>query len=113
MNLDDLNDFINGIDVEPFTPLQKANIKKRYGNNLNMSGVGIYVDPNFEKDYLAFESESTYKNWQYYAGLEYISKDDISVIIKFNGDFLCLIDRYSCDRIEEIFDTISDDETED
>ena len=80
-------------DLDAFT---KATYDQISEIHHNASSSRIY----YNDEYLIFTSESTLKNWQYYAGYEYI--DDEPDMIRVNGEFLAI---YS----EDIDERISDD----
>jgi len=100
-----INDFIiefidrvTGDDLENF---KKASYKQIDDLHSNASSQGIY----YSDEYLIFLSESTYKNWQYYGGYEYI--DDMPDMIVIDGDFCVIYAAHLHDRVSGDLDFLN------
>jgi len=87
-------------DLEDFT---KATYEQISNLHHNASTNGIY----YNDEYLIFTSESTLKNWKYYAGYEYI--DDEPDMIRINGKFLVIYPEYIDDRISSDLEQLNDE----
>jgi hypothetical protein len=89
-------------ETNSFTPKQKEAIRKNFTHNITCYGV------QYNNACLVITSISTYKNWRYYAGLEYIGDDEFNMA-SINGEFYAV---YFCDneRIQRILDILIQNE---
>lgn len=109
MSLVDINDktffvlpdnisMLFGITDEPYSSISENELFLPITNsNHGCTKSDVY----WSEQYLLFTKESTFKNWQYYAGLEYAENVEI---INVDGRFWALYDAQSDDRIQDIID---------
>ena len=100
-----------GVDPENLKELnteQKSMLKRRFTENLNVREV--FYGKQDGKMALVFESPNTYKNWQYYAGLEYCGDEDLSCFQHYDGTYIRVLSGH--DRIDDIVVRLMDMENE-
>ncbi len=108
MNPQEIAEILNKVfdieDSEPkeLTKEQKSILEKRFTHNIRTFGVML----DKENDLLIFTNKNAYKNWLYYAGLEYIEEVP-SQLVK-DGEFILFYSRYDHDRIETIIDLLEE-----
>ena len=110
-HLNELQNQINNLteilgDLRDETPLEitqnaKNKIKERYTSNVTLSGVEVYKDSN-----VILLSKQCFKNWLYYAGLEY----DITDIkmIELDGTVILDVLNSSSSRLSDLFNLLID-----
>lgn len=101
LNYPDLvNDFFDyiGVDIDE---LKKATYDQIKNLHRNASSSGVY----FSEEHLVFSNENTLKNWDYYAGYEYI--DNTPNMIKIDGYYFAVYKKYDDDRIESDLDILN------
>jgi len=87
-------------DFRSFTEEEKDNLKK-YIHNFCLSLSGILRSEN----HILIANMETWDNWKYYAGLEYLNRDDYS-IYQHEGEFAVLLCRTANEKLEILFDTL-------
>jgi len=70
---------------------------------------GLDMPSYFTEDYIIFTDEATMKNWQYYAGFEYLGSPEI---LKKGETFICAYSIYNDtdDRIKDYLDIMNNTE---
>jgi hypothetical protein len=91
--------FFEYLDIDP-KELKKMTYKIANTLHRNATGVGVFYDD----ENIVFTSESSYKNWLYYAGYEYI--DGMPVMIHLDGDFYAVYNENDDERIAEDIDRL-------
>ena len=92
-----------GYEDEIFTisPEQKKLLRDRFSFNLLTAGV-FFSDEN-----LYITNESTFKNWLYYAGFEYIK--DYDMIKKGSTGEFMVVFSINEGRVEEVLETLNEE----
>jgi len=96
-------DFEDG--VKEATKEQKSIIRDRFSN---LQTNGIFYSDNGE---LIFTSESTWKNWMYYAGFEYIGEEYDMLKSYSQGDFLVVYPPENS-RVNDVIDMLEESAVE-
>lgn len=98
---DDLS-FDDAMNAEFFEKLAYEN----KGIPHNATASAVY----FSENYLLFTSESSHKNWLYYAGLEYVEEERGEPnIVKVDGEFYALYSRDGSERVERLIDNLNNE----
>ena len=84
--------------IESFT---KATYEQINDLHHNASTYGIY----YNEDFIIFTNSESLKNWQYYAGYEYI--DEQPDMIRVNGQFMAIYESDLDERIENDLDMLN------
>lgn len=79
---------------------QRKMLRERFTQNLYATH-----DVEYTEYALIIKSERCYKNWLYYAGLEYVNSESVT-LINDRGEFLAAFWADGCDRVARIIESL-------
>jgi hypothetical protein len=92
------------VELVPLSSKQRNALYAKFGYGLKLH----LVYYNSDNELIVIKNRTTYDNWKYYAGLEYVNENDLTYFNDGNGNFFAILEGSVDSRITEIIEILED-----